>query len=571
MSSRDVSGPYRPAPETGDYGRSRPEHRASQEPRGGYDGAGYPGGRRRRDDYSGRDGDQSAPRGRRGRPGDGWGDYPAGNAPAPAGAGYWTPARPARAVRGAMPARVVRDAVPRTARAATPPLPPGQGPGPLTVATAMKTVVPAPAAPPRATGGPGTAEVAAGVRPGAERSRAAGGATGRGGRCSAWPPPGSAAWFCCASRGSVTPTPRRPSPPTSPRRPCSSSPPSTSATAIAWSGRSGTPTGSCCSTTRSHPSCVMPWWRPRTAASTPRAVSRPKASSGPPTRTSFNSGGSGGSSLQGGSTITQQFVRNYYANIGTEQTASRKMKEIFVALKVAKEKSKAWILTNYLNTIYLGQGAYGVGAAAETYFGIPASQLDAAQAAYIAAIIQSPSYYPTPAGQPALMTRWHYVLNGMVALGDLSAQQAAAEHFPKVLSAQDQHVGSDPYDSYILGLVDNELQQQVQVLAGPDRQRRAAHHDHDQQVDDGPALQCGEPEREADGGRRRGAALVRAGGRGAAGPADRGHYGLLRRPRRERPGQVLPQHLLRQHRADPGAGGVVVQAVRTGYRGRRRA
>ena len=110
----------------------------------------------------------------------------------------------------------------------------------------------------------------------------------------------------------------------------------------------------------------------------------------------FNSGG--GASLQGGSTITQQFVRNYYANIGTEQTASRKMKEIFVALKVAKEKSKAWILTNYLNTIYLGQGAYGVGAAAETYFGVPAAQLDAAQAAYIAAIIQSPSYYPTPAG-----------------------------------------------------------------------------------------------------------------------------------------------------------------------------
>ena len=73
------------------------------------------------------------------------------------------------------------------------------------------------------------------------------------------------------------------------------------------------------------------------------------------------------------------------------------MKEIFVALKVAKEKSKAWILTNYLNTIYLGQGAYGVGAAAETYFGVPASQLDAAQAAYIAAIIQSPSDHPTPA------------------------------------------------------------------------------------------------------------------------------------------------------------------------------
>jgi membrane peptidoglycan carboxypeptidase len=172
----------------------------------------------------------------------------------------------------------------------------------------------------------------------------------------------------------------------------------------------------------------------------------------------FNSGGSGGGSLQGGSTITQQFVRNYYANIGTQQTATRKIKEIFVALKVAKEKSKAWILTQYLNTIYLGQGAYGVGAAAETYFGVPASQLNVAQAAMIAATIQSPSYYPTAAGHQALVTRWHYVLNGMVAMGDLTAQQAAAEQFPKVLSAQDQHVGSAPYDSYLLTLVSNELQ-----------------------------------------------------------------------------------------------------------------
>jgi len=169
----------------------------------------------------------------------------------------------------------------------------------------------------------------------------------------------------------------------------------------------------------------------------------------------FSSGGS----LQGGSTITQQFVRNYYANIGTQQTASRKIKEIFVALKVAKEKSKAWILTQYLNTIYLGQGAYGVGAAAETYFGVPASQLTVAQAAMIAATIQSPSYYPTPAGHQALVARWHYVLNGMVAMGDLTPRQAAAEQFPKVFSAQDQHVGSAPYDSYILTLVSNELQE----------------------------------------------------------------------------------------------------------------
>ena len=248
----------------------------------------------------------------------------------------------------------------------------------------------------------------------------------------------------------------------------------------------------------------------------------------------FNSGGSSGGSLQGGSTITQQFVRNYYANIGTQQTASRKVKEIFVALKVAKEKSKAWILTQYLNTIYLGEGAYGVGAAAETYFGIPASQLNVAQAAMIAATIQSPSYYPTPAGHQALVARWHYVLNGMVTMGDLTAQQAATEKFPTVLSAQDQHVGSAPYDSYILGLVAERAGDGwgVQVVVGPDRQRRAPYRHHDQQADDGPAVQRGESEREADGRGRRGAALVRAGGRRAAESADGGHRGLLRRTRR---------------------------------------
>ncbi|HEY2281632.1 MAG TPA: transglycosylase domain-containing protein [Streptosporangiaceae bacterium] len=172
----------------------------------------------------------------------------------------------------------------------------------------------------------------------------------------------------------------------------------------------------------------------------------------------FKNGGSSGGSLQGGSTITQQFVRNYYANIGTQQTATRKVKEIFVSLKVAKEKSKAWILTNYLNTIYLGNGAYGVGAAAETYFGVPASKLTVPQAAMIAAIIQSPSYYPTTAGKAALEARWHYVLNGLVAMHDLTAQQAAAEKFPTVLSAQDQHTGSSPYDQYLLNMVKNELE-----------------------------------------------------------------------------------------------------------------
>ena len=166
--------------------------------------------------------------------------------------------------------------------------------------------------------------------------------------------------------------------------------------------------------------------------------------------------GSGGS-LQGGSTITQQFVRNFYSGIGTQQTFSRKIKEIFVAMKVGKEKSKQWILANYLNTIYLGQGAYGVEAAAETYYGRQVTQLDAAQAAVIAAMIQEPSTYPLPQYRPELIARWHYVLNGMVQMGNLTAPQAAAMKFPAPGDHVPQSVGGNVWDPYVLNMVYNEL------------------------------------------------------------------------------------------------------------------
>ncbi len=166
-----------------------------------------------------------------------------------------------------------------------------------------------------------------------------------------------------------------------------------------------------------------------------------------------------GGSVQGGSTITQQFVRNYYQNIGTAQTMSRKLKEIFVSMKLARQKSKSWILTQYLNTIYLGKGTYGAGAASQMYFGVPASRLSVAEAATLAAIIQSPGYYPTsaPGARQALMARWHYVLNGMVAMGTLSSQQAAVQKFPKLGDYQQLGIGPDAYDGYIKDAVYNEL------------------------------------------------------------------------------------------------------------------
>jgi membrane peptidoglycan carboxypeptidase len=162
-------------------------------------------------------------------------------------------------------------------------------------------------------------------------------------------------------------------------------------------------------------------------------------------------------SLQGGSTITQEFVRQYYVGIGTEQTLSRKLKEIFVAMKVAKEKSKQWILQNFLNTIYFGDGAYGVQAAAETYFNKPVWDLSVAQDAVIAAMIQQPSTYPLPQYRPELEARWSYVLDGMVATGHLTAQQAAAMKFPTLGDYVPQSVGNDVWDPYVLNMVYNEL------------------------------------------------------------------------------------------------------------------
>ena len=163
---------------------------------------------------------------------------------------------------------------------------------------------------------------------------------------------------------------------------------------------------------------------------------------------------------QGGSTLTQELVRNYYNDIGTAQTFSRKIKEIFVAEKLAHRYSKQWVLTHYLNVVYFGDGAYGVQAAAETYFGVPASKLTLSQAAMIAAMPQQPSFYtPDPkggAGYQGLVYRWHYVLNTMQQLGYITAQQASQAKFPKM--AKSVNTSWSGYRGYIMQAVFNELQ-----------------------------------------------------------------------------------------------------------------
>ncbi|MWA04797.1 carboxypeptidase [Actinomadura sp. LD22] len=139
-----------------------------------------------------------------------------------------------------------------------------------------------------------------------------------------------------------------------------------------------------------------------------------------------------GEQLQGGSTITQQMVRNYYGGIGKERSVTRKLKEIMVSLKVGREKSKDWILEQYLNTIYFGRDAYGVQAAAHAYYNKDVKDLTPAESAYLAAAIQQPSNFADPTGQHRVYAeqRWHAVVNNMVRDGALSPADAAAMRFP---------------------------------------------------------------------------------------------------------------------------------------------
>ena len=148
-----------------------------------------------------------------------------------------------------------------------------------------------------------------------------------------------------------------------------------------------------------------------------------------------------GSGYQGASTITEQVAKRAYdpCNCGN-LTISEKVKEVIAAIKLAKMESKSWILTNYLNYIYLGDGAYGVQAAAETYFGVPISKLTLSQAAMIAAMPNQPGYFnPDPkSGAPykALVARWQYVLANMVRDGVITQAQASAQKFPAIVQNQ---------------------------------------------------------------------------------------------------------------------------------------
>ncbi|SFD33353.1 transglycosylase domain-containing protein [Streptomyces aidingensis] len=139
-----------------------------------------------------------------------------------------------------------------------------------------------------------------------------------------------------------------------------------------------------------------------------------------------------GGAPQSGSTITQQYVKNYY--LDQSRTVDRKVREFFIALKLGHKVSKDDILEGYLNTSYFGRGAYGIQAAARAYYDKDADRLTTAEGAYLAALLNAPSAYDVhahPEHRTQALARWNYVLDGMVASDWLSEEERRGMAFPE--------------------------------------------------------------------------------------------------------------------------------------------
>ncbi|MGW6459480.1 transglycosylase domain-containing protein [Streptomyces sp. NPDC055078] len=164
-----------------------------------------------------------------------------------------------------------------------------------------------------------------------------------------------------------------------------------------------------------------------------------------------------GKGRQSGSTITQQYVKNYY--LGQEQTISRKWKEFFIAIKLSREQSKSEILEGYLNTSYFGRNAYGIQAAAQAYYGRDIEDIDTARGAYLASLLNAPSAFDVtthPENEDAALRRWNYTLDGMVKKDWLSPAERATTTFSVPQRAKPAQ-GLSGQRGYIVQAVEDHL------------------------------------------------------------------------------------------------------------------
>jgi membrane peptidoglycan carboxypeptidase len=177
-----------------------------------------------------------------------------------------------------------------------------------------------------------------------------------------------------------------------------------------------------------------------------------------------------GGSLQGGSTITQQYAKTAF--LTPSRTIQRKIKELVISIKLENQLSKDQIFESYLNTIYFGRGSYGVMTASQQYFNRNVDQLTNAQAAVIASILRSPGLYD-PAfkkgNKKRLQARFEYVKQGMIDAGWLDKAAAKKMTFPTVAPRSTSGQLSGP-KGHIIEAVTKELSKlgfsQEQLLVG---------------------------------------------------------------------------------------------------------
>lgn len=156
---------------------------------------------------------------------------------------------------------------------------------------------------------------------------------------------------------------------------------------------------------------------------------------------------SGNSAAGGASTVTQQLVKNTI--VGDEVSINRKWNEMITATKMTMNWEKDEIITSYLNTIYFGRSALGIERAAQAYFGIPASQLNTAQSALLAGVIQSPSIHDPAVNEESSRQRFDYVVGEMRELGFIEENEVV--EFPETIEyVPPQSIGLEGANGHII-------------------------------------------------------------------------------------------------------------------------
>ncbi len=188
-----------------------------------------------------------------------------------------------------------------------------------------------------------------------------------------------------------------------------------------------------------------------------------------------------GAVVQGGSTITQQLAKNLF--LTPDRTIKRKVQEIMLAIWIEHIYSKDQILTGYLDRVYFGAGAYGIDAAAHTYFGKPATELSLGEAAILAGCLKAPSRYSPTSGADATVGRQQVVLHRMLDAGYIT--RAQLDNFDNMPPVPPRKPGSGESYRYFTDWIADQVGTYVdrgtrdltiQTTFDPKLERDAEHH-----------------------------------------------------------------------------------------------